>query len=171
MDIYEKIFKTAELNMHVAGQKFSYSEGAFKSILYCNPHEVDIDEFARIDNSDFLFCAYLRLLNRLPDSTIKKDYQKRCTEQKDSIMLTQYYVLAAILKSEEFKNVNKKVIHFQEFRKMVKKTDKKNKMAILAYDFNATIVNKVIKILMHIWKLMPDKIKKYMMPLVRRIFS
>lgn len=114
--LYDKIYQTAQKNMISAGLQFSFNKKVFESILYKNSDFISIKEFDDFtDEKDFVAAVYLRFLNRLPDEKAKKRYDGLIL--KKQVDIANYIFYSALIKSVEFKKLNKTIIDLKDLKK------------------------------------------------------
>lgn len=159
MDIYEKIYDVANSNLNMVEQKLPFGKNVFKNILYHNPHVVDIHEFDKLCNEDLLVNVYLRLLNRLPDTVIIKIWQRRSKKQSHDEILNRYYLLYAIVKSDEYKCANKN-FNWKNLRNKVVRASIKNRIGVYLYELYVIIARLGITIIRPVWRKLPKRLKK-----------
>ncbi len=154
MKLYEKIFDVADSGMKSDGQKFSFGQAAFSSILYKDPHVISVDEFEGMEPEDFLNAVYLRCLNRLPDTLARRQIDNLTAEYE---RLVRYKILMNVSRSAEFRSLDKTVTGLKEMRKeLLTNGSCKLKMIIRAEELKSG-VRYVVKtfFIFPIWKRLP----------------
>ncbi len=97
--IYGGVFDVANQNMTASKHFFQFRREEIMLYAVGDPHNVDLLNLMDLDNSQFLFMAYVLLLQRFPESLAYHRWEKAGKLPKT---IFQKQVLRTILRSHEF---------------------------------------------------------------------
>lgn len=77
VEVYAKLYDVVSDNLKKCGKCYGYKKTTFLCDVMAHPQEIDVSEYLKLPNENFLEAIYVAALKRLPDDKIRDFWAER----------------------------------------------------------------------------------------------
>lgn len=162
IELYDRIFFTANENMKKGGSAFTFSKVALECILCKEPDKLDVNEFVELNPKEYIEALYVRCLNGLPNAKAYSKMEELLVLPKGGELFAKYIFMVYVVYSAEFKSMNRKMTGMKKLRENVLiNSSLSGKLYIYRKEISARIRGVAKRyLLVPMWNITPESLKK-----------